>query len=115
MGIRAIDLPKTARKLQYDYSADLDNIKAMLNDGQNPGDGPFDTQGKARAAANSLLEQLGEDGKQYGARTTENPAGQDPGWYFALKVGRKEYKGRATAENGKKATTATKAATGGKK
>lgn len=108
MGIRAIELPATTRKLTYDYSADLDNVKAMLSDGQTPGDGPFDTQGKARAAANSLLEQLGEDGKQYGARTVQ----RDDGWYFGLKVGRKEYHGRKKASENA-ATTAAK--TSGKK
>lgn len=102
--IHAVELPKQTRKLTYDYTASLDAVKELLEAGQTPGDGPFDTQGKARAAANSLLAQLGDDGKQYGARVVQ----KDDGFHFGLKKGRKEYKGRTTAEK-------TPAAKGAKK
>lgn len=98
MPVFAIDLPKQSRKSQYDYSGDVDNIREMLANGQTPGDGPFDSTGKARSAANALLTALGDDGKEYGSRVVE----REDGFYFGLKKGRKEYKGRADKGNAKK-------------
>lgn len=99
-----VELPATTRSLKYDYSGSLDSVKEQLAAEQTPGDGPFDTQGQARAAANSLLAQLGEDGKAFGARTVQRTDEADKdgkgGWYFGLKPGRKEYKGRKPAAEG---------------
>lgn len=108
--ISAVQLPKTQRKLAYDYSSTLENVRTMLADGDTPGDGPFDTAGKARAAANSLLTQLGEDGKKYGARVVQ----QSDGFYFGLKEGRKQYT-KKDAEAAADAPAATPAKPSGRK
>lgn len=71
MTIQAVDLPKSSRSPKYDYGDALDTVREMLANGQSPGDGPFESQGKARSAANSLLDALGDEGKKYGARVWE--------------------------------------------
>lgn len=92
MPVQEVSIPKQARERKYVYDADaLDVAVSMLNDGKAPGDGPFDSDGKARSAANALIEALGEDGSDLGTRVFEVPEKGSGAWYFGLHPGRRSH------------------------
>lgn len=104
MALQNIAPPSRTREAKYKYSdEEVAEAFAMLFEQEgSPADGPFETAGQARSAANALVVRMegteAERGKQVGSRVWEQEPGQ---WYFALKVGRKKGGGRpAGSTNG---------------
>lgn len=109
MALTEMAPPQRTRESKYNYSPE--EIEQAFNSlfpkekGKEPGspaDGPFQTTGQARSAANALILAMeaadSERGKQVGSRVWENEPDK---WYFALKVGRKQGGGRPVGSTNK--------------
>ena len=99
MALRTMTPPSRTRQAKYSYTEDdLSGALDMVANGEFPGDGPFETAGQARSAANALTVALEEFEKgstdDVGSRVweeTDNENAEDNGFYFALKQGRRKY------------------------
>jgi hypothetical protein len=105
MNIQVMEAPSLKRKSKYGYGPDeVAAANAALGDGKTPGDGPFDTEGQARSAAQALVRALGR--ADVGTRSWE----AEDGWYFIVKIGRRKKNGE-----GAKPQASGKGGKGGKK